>query len=440
MVVGSSDSGDPMVAGAGGQGLDLSLDLSFIEEGAEARSQLARRRTRLGFAVSAAVTAVWLIAVTGTGAWGRVGDHLVAAATMVVGSFVAGATPQGGGAVAFPVFTKVLDVPAEAARSFSLCIQAVGMSCASAAIVLGRRPVVWSAVALGAPTGIAAFVVTLLLAGDRQAPFWPADLPGPYVKLTFTLVVAAMAWAVLVGLRTPIRSVAGGLPAIEPRLRVALVVAGGLGGAASALVGSGSDVFMYLFVVVLFGVRAGIGVPTSVVTMALVSVAGFVILGLIDGQLQVTLNDAGAVTSVGGHALEQPLASRRGDLYGMWLAAVPIVAWGAPLGALVASRMTPRALAALALVVAVAEVVSTVVFLDQLRTDPALAIYGLVGLVVAVGGVMALAANRHRLFGLPPIDLSSRLTRSSVEASPDYQRKLTSRTSNDNQETRGRNS
>lgn len=407
--------------GAAGLG---SLDLGFLEDGAAARDRLGRRRTRLGFAVSAGVTVVWLVAVTATGGWGRVGDHLVASATMVVGSFVAGATPQGGGAVAFPVFTKVLDVPAETARSFSLCIQAVGMSCASAAIVLGRRPVVWSAVAIGAPTGIAAFVLTLLVAGDRSAPFWPADLPGPYVKLTFTLVVAAMGWAVLVGLRTPIRSVAGGLPSIEPRLRVALVVAGALGGVASALVGSGADVFMYLFVVILFGVRAGIGVPTSVVTMALVSVAGLVVLGLLDGQLRITLDDAGAVTAVGGEALAVPLSSRRGDLYGMWLAAVPIVAWGAPLGAWAASRMSSRALVTLALAVAVAEVVSTIVFLDQLRTDPALAIYGVIGLVVAIGGVMALAANRHRLFGLPPVDLTTRLTRSSVEATPDYQRKL----------------
>ncbi len=400
------------------------LDLGFLDDGAAARGRLARRRTGLGFAVSAGVTALWLIGVTASGGWGRVGDHLVASATMVVGSFVAGATPQGGGAVAFPVFTKLLDVPAETARSFSLCIQAVGMSCASAAIVLGRRPVVWSAVAVGAPTGIVAFVATLLVAGDRGAPFWPSDLPGPYVKLTFTLVVAAMGWAVLVGLRTPIRTVAGGLPAIESRLRVALVVAGLLGGVASALVGSGADVFMYLFVVVLFGVRAGIGVPTSVVTMALVSVAGFVVLGLLDGQLRVALDGAGAVVAVGGEALDPALPARRADLYGMWLAAVPVVAWGAPLGAWAASRMSSRALVTLAITVAVAETLSTVIFLDQLWTDPALAVYGAIGLVVAIGGVMALAANRHRLFGLPPVDLSTRLTRSSVEAAPDYQRRL----------------
>ncbi|MEM7275135.1 MAG: sulfite exporter TauE/SafE family protein [Actinomycetota bacterium] len=412
------DSSEDQPAGAA---LD---DLRFLDEGARVRSELARRRTIRGFGVSAVVTSVWVIGVTAGGQWGRVADHAVAALTMVFGSFVAGATPQGGGAVAFPVFTKVLDVPAEAARSFSLCIQAVGMTSASIAIIVGRRPVVWSAVAIGAPTGIAAFVATLFVAGDRTAPFWPSTLPGPYIKVTFTLVVAAMAWVVLIGLRTPIRRVAPGLPDMGRRLRVALVVAGALGGVASALVGSGSDVFMYLFVVVLFGVRGGIGVPTSVVTMAAVSVAGFVVLGLADGQLWIDLTDSGLVTAVGGEALATPLPTRQADLFGMWLAAVPVVAWGAPIGAWVASRMSPRALVILALSVAVAEVTSTAIFLDELRSNPALAAYAVIGLVVAIGGVMALALYRHRLFGLPVIDPSTMLTRASVEAAPDYHRDL----------------
>lgn len=400
------------------------IDLGFLDEGAAVRERLARRRTARGFLVSITVTVVWAAAVTITDGWARVADHLVASATMVFGSFVAGATPQGGGAVAFPVFTKALAVPAEAARSFSLCIQAIGMTSASIAIIVGRRPVVWSAVAIGAPTGVAAFVATLFLAGDRSLPFWPSSLPGPYVKVTFTLVVAAMAWVVLIGLRTPIRSVSGSLPPIESRLRVALVIAGALGGAASALVGSGSDVFMYLFVVVLFGVRGGVGVPTSVVTMAIVSVAGFVVLGLLDGQLTIELNGQGMVTAVGGERLAEPMTTRQADLYGMWLAAVPVVAWGAPVGAWVASRMSPRALVVLALSVAAAEVLSTAIFLDALWSDPSLLIFSIVGLAVAIGGVMFLAANRQRLFGLPPIDLSTRLTRTSVEAVENYQREL----------------
>ena len=42
------------------------------------------------------------------------------ALTMVFGSFIAGATSEGGGAIAFPVFTKVLHVSPTDAKVFSL--------------------------------------------------------------------------------------------------------------------------------------------------------------------------------------------------------------------------------------------------------------------------------------------------------------------------------
>ncbi len=50
---------------------------------------------------------------------------------MVFGSFVAGSTAAGGGAVSFPVFTKLLHIPADEARTFGLLIQSVGMTMAS---------------------------------------------------------------------------------------------------------------------------------------------------------------------------------------------------------------------------------------------------------------------------------------------------------------------
>ncbi len=400
------------------------LDLSFIESGREARTARERKRTLAGFLVSAIVSAIWLVYILSSSEIrARVSDNFVPAITMVFGSFVAGSTPQGGGAVAFPVFTKGLDIPAEVARSFSLCIQAIGMTCASAAIILGRRPVVWRAVAIGAPAGVVGFVTTLFLAGDPSVAFWPSTLPGPYVKVTFTLVVAAMAWVVLLGLRTPIRRVSDALPDLHGRLFGALLIAGFLGGAASALVGSGADVFMYLFVVVLFGVRAGIGVPTSVITMATISVLGFLILGIADGQLSIELGGTAAnpeVLSVGGQALPAGSAASRFDLFGMWIAAVPVVAWGAPLGAFVASRMSPKALVTFALSIAAAEVLSTVIFLSELRSDIALATFAIAGLLLSIGGITWLASSRQRLFGLPPIDIGSLLTRTSLETASSY--------------------
>ena len=139
----------------GGNGIDL----SFLEQGREERARLTRRRARTALGVSAAITLMWFVYVTTAGHWERVIDNWEAGLTMVFGSFVAGSTPQGGGAVAFPVFTKALEVPAEVARSFSLAIQTVGMGAASAAILLNRRRVEKKAVLFSLPFATAGFLL-----------------------------------------------------------------------------------------------------------------------------------------------------------------------------------------------------------------------------------------------------------------------------------------
>lgn len=46
--------------------------------------------------------------------------------TMLLGSFVAGITSEGSGAVAFPVMTLALHLNPQVARDFSIMIQSVG--------------------------------------------------------------------------------------------------------------------------------------------------------------------------------------------------------------------------------------------------------------------------------------------------------------------------
>ncbi len=396
----------------------------LLKSGADSRRRLTQRRSHYGLALSTGITLVWLALVGMTEAWSRVSNHWIAAVTMVAGSVVAGATPQGGGAVAFPVFTKILGVPTAAARTFSLCIQAVGMGSAGLSIILSNRVVEWRAAAVGGISGSIALIATLLIVGDPSRPFWPTSLPGPYVKVTFTIIVASMAWVVFLGSRTPIRTVANEMPPMNGRLWIALGIAGLLGGVASALVGSGSDVFIYLFVVVLFGVRAGVGVPTSVISMAIVSMTGLLILGLLDRQLFVTFGESGQVTAIGGEALVSSLEPRQADLYGMWLAAVPIVAWGAPIGARIAVGFTSRTLVRIVVGLAALELFSTLLFLSELRTDGWLAVYGLCGLAGVIVFLTFVAADRRRLFGLPGLAVSTLLTRTTVETAPNYEEEV----------------
>lgn len=394
------------------------IDLAFIDQSIATRARQRRRRALASLGVPLTVTASWLVVMTAGDLWDRIADHAGAAVTMVFGSFVAGSTPQGGGAVAFPVFTKVLDVPSSVARTFSLCIQAIGMGSAALVIVVGRRRVVWRAIAIAAPAAVTGFLLTAILASDRSTPFWEAKLPGPYVKITFTLVLAGMAWLVFLGSRVPVRRVDFELPSGNRRVDGALVLGGVLGGAASALVGSGADVLLYLVVVVLFGIDPRVGVPTSLVVMATVSVVGAVVLGVIDGQLATTVVD-GSVVEVGGQAIE-PLPVREADVLGMWLAAIPVVAWGAPLGSWVASRLTARQLVTFVVALAGAEIVSTAIFVDELRSDWLLLAYAVLGLGIVITGLQWLTNHRQDLFDLPRFATDETLRRSSVDVVPGY--------------------
>ncbi|MDH3499608.1 MAG: hypothetical protein OEM97_05765 [Acidimicrobiia bacterium] len=179
------------------------------------------------------------------------------------------------------------------------------------------------------------------------------------------------------------------------------MAAGFAGGVASAFTGSGVDVFLFLFAVIMCGLHPRVGVPTSIIAMAMTPVLGFLILGVAHGQLDITLDAAGdAVTHVGGNVVDR-LPARQYDTFGLWLAAVPVIVWGAPLGAWVAHIMTERRLIMFVAGMAPLEVVSTAIFLDDLRTDGAPVLYGLVGLIGAIAAISFLSRRRHSMLRLP---------------------------------------
>ena len=152
-----------------------------------------------------------------------------------------------------------------------------------------------------------------------------------------------------------------------------------VGGVFSSLAGSGTDVMLFVFIVLIAGVTPKVAIPTSIVAMATVSTLGLAILGLLHGQLNIGL-DAGNVVSVDDIAFG-PEAASRFDLFGIWLAAAPIVVWGAPLGAWVAARVSERLVIRFVGAMALLEVLTTAIFLDQFRTDFVLLSYALIGLV-----------------------------------------------------------
>ena len=331
--------------------------------------------------IPAVFTLGWLLFVFGAGHFERVIDNWRAALTMVFGSFVAGSTPQGGGAVAFPVFTKVLAIPAEVARSFSLVIQATGMVAASISIVLAGRKIDWKAVGLGVAGGSVGFLFGLFVLGDSSTAFWSPRIAPAYVKVAFTIAIFGVAVIVKVCMGRTAK-----YEKVEDWGKRSVVVMSAfavVGGIFSSLAGSGADVLLFVFIVLVAQVSPRVAIPTSIIAMALISVLGLAILGIGHGQLDIALNNAGdQVVAVAGNAFG-PESAIRFDLFGIWLAAAPIVVWGAPLGAWLAAKLPEKTVIRFVAFMALLEVATTAIFLDDLRDDAVLVAFFILGLIAA---------------------------------------------------------
>ena len=270
-----------------------------------------RSKMPLFWLLPALVTLGWVVAVCVCGRWQTVGDNLVMGLTMAFGSFIAGATSEGGGAVAFPVMTLLLNVPPPVARDFALMIQSVGMTMAACAIVMSRTKIEWRAVGYAGAGGAVGLVVGLQ---------WLSPLmPPAFTKLGFVSLWLSFLLALWLINRDRGRHVHQRLTTSTPRQAALLMAVGLLGGMVSGLTGSGLDIVTFSLLVLWGRVSESVATPTSVVLMATNAVAGF-----------AWQASAGAIG---------PAA------WGYWWTCIPIVVWGAPLGAMFIRRRSRLAIA-----------------------------------------------------------------------------------------------
>jgi uncharacterized membrane protein YfcA len=251
---------------------------------------------------------VWLIIVGTEDLWRVALDHWEAAVAMVFGSYVAGSTPLGGGAVGFPALVLLLGESATTGRGFSLAIQSVGMTSATIFLLAKRAPIEW---ALLKWTLIGATLATPLGAW-LVAP----QLDDMVLKLLFAVIWASFGLMHLVKLRPIIgaQGISRTSTSFDREIGIAVGVVGGL---AASIVGVGIDMMVYTVLVLLYRADLKIAIPTSVIAMTYTSLIG-------------TLS----------HAL---LGQMEGEIFAHWLAAAPVVAIGAPFGALMV-LLIPRTL------------------------------------------------------------------------------------------------
>jgi uncharacterized membrane protein YfcA len=235
-------------------------------------------------------------------------EHWPMALAMAAGSYVAGSTPMGGGTVGFPVLVLLMDLPATLGRDFSFAIQAVGMTSASIYILCSRQELEWPMLRAALPGALVGTPLGILFVAPLAT-----DL---FIKLLFASMWCSFG---LLHLRR-INEITGyeGMTPHDKSFdhKVGFIV--GLFGSLTiaSITGVGIDMMIYMVLVLWCHADLKIAIPTSVVLMAFTSLVG-ISTKLMIGDLQP-------------------------GTFGNWLAAAPVVAVGAPLGALVVSRIGRR--------------------------------------------------------------------------------------------------
>lgn len=285
---------------------------------------------RMGFAV----WVIWLGAMFMLDAWHLFNDYAFVSSTMAFASFIAGATSEGGGAVAFPVLTIFFNIEPQIARDFSLAIQSVGMSAAAFAIFSSKIRVEKTALIYASIGGLPGLLVGLYGIAPLMSPVY-TKMFFVSLWLSFGLVVGYRYLFNPKGFRTEIDNQ-------STAVKRQFVILGLIGGTVTGITGSGIDIVVFSYLVLQHRLDIRIATPTSVVLMAGNALIG-ISLRLLDSQ------PIEAVT------------------WSYWLVSIPIVVIGAPLGAIFISTRSYRFVAALLCGTITAQFVGALLIVPQSR-------------------------------------------------------------------------
>lgn len=245
--------------------------------------------------------------------------------TMVFGSFIAGATSEGGGAIAFPIFTKVLHISPLDSKVFSLAIQSIGMMAATLTIIVIRIKVEWRVILWASIGGLFGVVFSSVVI----APLLAANL----LKMLFTAMIVSFVLPLLL-LNWKDRFYNESLSVFCRREKLIMLLTGFLGGIMTGLVGNGIDIICFSVMVLLFRLSEKIATPTSVVLMAFNSLVGFALHVFVIGGFTAQVVD-------------------------YWLAAIPVVVIGAPLGAYFCTQLNNKSIASILIILIMIELISS---------------------------------------------------------------------------------
>ncbi|SKB08292.1 Uncharacterized membrane protein YfcA [Prosthecobacter debontii] len=235
---------------------------------------------------------------------GFLASHFHYPLIMVLGAFVAGLTPEGGGAVAFPVLSVFFSIDRVLARDFSLMIQSIGMTSASIFILSYRgnvmsryRPMLWFI-----PVGFVGFVLGMLTL---------QKIPVYIIQALFLSLITTFAIAYFYSSHRGQKMTLEITSKTDIAFLCAILI---LGGMCASLFGTGADIILYTLLVTRFGMQEKVATHLSIMIMAAMSVLGYAYRHFYDAGLT--------------H-----------DQVRTWLCAYPVVLFMAPFGSYILQGM-----------------------------------------------------------------------------------------------------
>jgi uncharacterized membrane protein YfcA len=268
----------------------------------------------LYFLFLVAVLISWVLYVRNLDLAALYGRRWAATLTMIFGSFIAGSSPEGSAAVAYPIFTLLLDVPPAVARNFAFAIQSVGMVGASLLILGLRIKVEWNYIKFVTLGG----VFGLIFGTYKIAPL----ISPVMAKLFFVSLWLSFGIILWLENRRPARQIFDEIRNFGRSDKIRLIAFGFVGGIISSLFGTGINIFTYCLMTIYYRVSEKVATPSSVIIMSIEVIIGF----FLHARL---LKDF------------QPAA------FEMWIACIPFVIFFAPLGAFVISKLPRQRIAQL---------------------------------------------------------------------------------------------
>lgn len=267
--------------------------------------------------------------------------------TMIFGSFIAGASPEGSAAVAYPIFTLILKIAPPITRNFAFAIQSIGMTSATLLIIGMRLKVDWNYIIYVTIGG----VVGLFLGTYYVVPY----VSPVQAKLFFVSLYLSFGIALWMQNRRPQREIFESIQNFQNSDKGKLIIFGLVGGIISSIFGTGINIFTFCLMTIYYRVSEKVATPSSVIIMTIETILGL----FIHTQL---LNDF------------QPQA------FEIWLACVPFVAVFAPLGAFVISKMPRKGIATLLYYILIIQFFGAMIVIK-----PSLIQLSLCGLVLILG-------------------------------------------------------